>query len=96
MSYTAAWRSLLPWMDDDELRQLLDERGAWMVGERLRGVGVPVRVEGAPIDLVAQVLAEIHGDPMRLMEGEPFASKGAMGATRPARSSALGSKRDLP
>ena len=35
---------------------------------------VPVRVEGAPLDLVAEVLAAHHGDPMRLMEGEPLPS----------------------
>jgi hypothetical protein len=59
-------------MADDELRQLLDERGAWMLGERLRTAGLPVRIEGAPLDLVAEVLAEIPGDPMRLMDGEPL------------------------
>jgi hypothetical protein len=31
-----------------------------------------VRVAGAPLDLVAEVLAEIHGEPMRLMDGEPL------------------------
>ena len=62
-------------MANDELRQLLDERGAWMVGERLREAGLPVRIEGAPLYLVAEVLAEIHGDPIRLMEGEPIASR---------------------
>ena len=59
-------------MADDELRELLDERGPWMLGERLRGAGLRVRLEGAPLDLVAEVLAEIHGDPVRLMEGEPL------------------------
>jgi len=29
-------------------------------------------LEGAPLDLVAEVLAEIHGDPVRLMDGEPL------------------------
>jgi hypothetical protein len=43
-----------------------------MVGERLRAAGLPVRVEGAPLDLVAEVLAETYGDPVRLMEGEPL------------------------
>jgi hypothetical protein len=57
---------------DDELRQLLDERGAWMLAERLRAAGLPVRVECASLDLVAEVLAEIHGDAMRLMDGEPL------------------------
>jgi hypothetical protein len=62
-------------MANDALRQLLDERGAWMLGELLRAAGLPVRVEGAPLDLVAEVLAEIHGDPMRLMDGEPLPSR---------------------
>ena len=69
---TAAWRELLPWMADHELRQLLDERGAWMLGERLRAAGLPVRLGTAPLDLVAEVLAEMHGDPVRLMDGEPL------------------------
>jgi len=47
---TTAWRDLLSWMADDELRQLLDERGAWM-------------------------LAEIHSDPMRILEGKPLPSR---------------------
>jgi len=37
-----------------------------------RAAGLPVRIEAAPIDLVAEVLAEIHGDAMRLMDGEPL------------------------
>jgi len=58
-------------MTDDELRQLLDGRGAGMLGERLRAAELPVRIEGAPLDLVVEVLAEMHGDPMRLIDGEP-------------------------
>jgi hypothetical protein len=46
-----------------------------MLSERLRAAGLPVRVEGAPLDLVAEVLAEIHGDPVRLMDGEPLSSR---------------------
>jgi hypothetical protein len=38
-------------MADDELRELLDERGMWILGERLRAAGLPVRVEGAPLGL---------------------------------------------
>jgi hypothetical protein len=59
-------------MADDELRQLLDERGSWMLRERLRTAGLPVRIEAAPLDLVAEVLAEIHGDAARLMDGAPL------------------------
>jgi hypothetical protein len=39
-------------MADDELRELLDERGARMLGERLRAAGFPIRLEGARLDLV--------------------------------------------
>jgi hypothetical protein len=62
-------------MADGELRQLLDERGAWVLSERLRDAGLPVRIEAAPLDLVAEVVAQMHGDPMRLMEGEPLPSR---------------------
>jgi hypothetical protein len=48
------WRELLPWMDDDELRELLDERGAAMLSARLRAADLPVRIERAPLDLVGR------------------------------------------
>ena len=44
----------------------------WMLSEWLRAAGLPVRVEGAQLDLLAAVLGEIHGDPMRLTDGEPL------------------------
>ena len=34
-----------------------------MLAERLRAAGLPVRRDAAPLDLVAEVLAEIRGDP---------------------------------
>jgi hypothetical protein len=37
--------------------------GVWTLSERLPAAGLPVRLEGAPLDLVAEVLAEIHGGP---------------------------------
>jgi hypothetical protein len=37
-----------------------------------RVVGLPVHLEAAPLDLVAEVLATIDGDPMRLIDGEPL------------------------
>jgi len=46
--------------------------GAWMLGERLGAAVLPVHIEGAPLDLVPEVLARIHGDPMRLMDGKPL------------------------
>jgi len=30
--------------------------------------GLPGCIEGAPVDLVAEVLADLHGDPMRLID----------------------------
>jgi len=62
-------------MADGELRQLLDEWGAWLLSERLGGARLPFRIEGAPLDLVAEVLAVHHGDPMRLLDGEPLPSR---------------------
>jgi hypothetical protein len=29
-------------------------------------------LRAAPLDLVTEMLAEIHGDPMRLLDGEPL------------------------
>jgi hypothetical protein len=45
-----------------------------VLAERLRAAGLPVRRDAAPLDLVAEVLAEIHGHPTRLMDGEPLPS----------------------
>jgi hypothetical protein len=52
------------------------------LAERLRAVGLPVRIEAAPLDLPAEVLAEIHGDPMRLLDGEPIPSRSWWRCTR--------------
>jgi len=43
-----------------------------MLSDRLRAARLPVRIEGAPLDLVADVLAEIHGDPLWLLDREPL------------------------
>jgi hypothetical protein len=49
---------------------------AWTLSERLPAAGLPSRIEAAPLDLVAEVLAKmIRGDPMRLMDGEPLPSR---------------------
>jgi hypothetical protein len=42
-----------------------------MLSERLRAARFP-RLDAAPLDLLAEVLAELYGDPMRLMDGEPL------------------------
>ena len=47
---------------------------AW-AGERSASSSFTGCIEGAPLDLVAGVLAEIHGDPMWLMEGERIRSR---------------------
>ena len=57
------------------LREQLFRRGAWMLAERLRAAGLSVRLDAAPLDLVAEVLAEIQGDPVRLMDGESLPSR---------------------
>jgi hypothetical protein len=49
-------------------------RRASILTERLRAAGRPMCRESAPLDFVAGVLAEIHGDPTGLMEGEPLPS----------------------
>ena len=46
-----------------------------MLTDRLRAAGLPIRLGTAPLDLVAEVLAEIHGDPVRLLEGESIPSR---------------------
>jgi hypothetical protein len=46
-----------------------------MLAERLRAAGLSVRLDAAPLDLVAEVLAEIQGDPVRLMDGESLPSR---------------------
>jgi hypothetical protein len=56
-------------------REQLFGRGAWMLSERLRPAGLSVRLEAEPLDVVAEVLAAYHGDPMRLLGGEPLSSR---------------------
>jgi hypothetical protein len=41
-------------------------------GERLRAAELRVRLEGAPLGLVAEVRAEMDVDPMQLTQGEPL------------------------
>ena len=42
------------------MRELLNERAAWMPTEWLCATAFQVGVDAAPLDLVAEVLAEIH------------------------------------
>lgn len=61
---SAAWLSLLPYMDPDGLRQVLGERGAFECHQR----GVREVHDRATWVAVAEVLAGIYGeDPMELV-----------------------------
>ena len=76
---TDDWRDLLPWATPDERRTLLDSEhlAARYFGELARrGLGGLGLVEAfeypAALEVLAVVLASHHGDPMRLMDGEPL------------------------
>ena len=76
---TAAWRDLLPWATPEERRELLDSEplAALYFGELARrGLGGLRQIEAfehpAALEALAVVLAMYHGDPMRLMDGEPL------------------------
>jgi len=79
---TAAWRELSPCGTPDERRELLDPepRAAIYFGELARhGLGGLRQVEAfedpAALESLAVVLAEIYGDPMRLVDGKPLPSR---------------------
>jgi len=79
---TAAWRELLPWATPEERRELLDSEhlAALYFGELARrGLGGLRQVEAfehpEALEALAEVLAAHHGDPMRLMDGEPLPSR---------------------
>ena len=61
----AAWLDLLPWFNADELRSLLDEGAAARVAARVPGLRCPSEERAA--DAVAEVLAEIYGEPGELV-----------------------------
>jgi hypothetical protein len=74
-----AWRDLLPWATPEERRELLDSEplAALYFGELARrGLGGLRQIEAfehpAALEALAVVLAAHHGDPVRLMEGEPL------------------------
>lgn len=64
----SAWAELLPYMAPEELRELLDERGAFECWER----GACDVHEPASWHLVAEVLAELLEHPSDVIEGEPL------------------------
>ena len=69
----AEWLSLLPYMDEEELRELLGEGGAARLSEGLVASGLSSRWRRlAPSDpggctLVADVLTELYGHPNRFL-----------------------------
>jgi len=79
---TDAWRDLLPWATPEERRELLDSEdlAALYFGELARrGLGGLRQLEAfehpAAFEALAVVLAAHHGDPMRLLDGEPLPSR---------------------
>ena len=74
-----AWRDLLPWASPEERSELLDsEPLAALYFRELsrRGLGGLRHLEGfehpEALEALAVVLAAHHGDPMRLLDGEPL------------------------
>ena len=69
----AEWLSLLPYMDEEGLRELLGEGGAALLSEALVASGLTSRWRRlAPSDpggctLVADVLTELYGHPSRFL-----------------------------
>lgn len=67
------WLSLLPYMDAEELRELLGEGGAALLSEALAASGLASHFSrSVPIDpvgrtLVADVLTEFYGHPSRFL-----------------------------
>jgi len=77
-----AWRDLLPWAPPEERRELLDSEPLAAIYFRelaRRGLGGLRQVEAfeqpGALEALAVVLAAHHGDPMRLIEGEPPPSR---------------------
>jgi hypothetical protein len=67
----SAWLSLLPYMESDELRELLDEAGASRLAGRLDAEGLPLSLGPPSWPAAAAVLAELRGHPDHVIEGVP-------------------------
>ena len=65
MSASAAWLDLLPYFEPAELRSLLDEGAAARVAARVPGLRCPSEERAA--EVVAEVLAEVYGEPEELI-----------------------------
>lgn len=63
---TAAWLDLLPYAEAEDVREWLGEVGAWELHQR----GVRDFGDRGSWAAVAAVLAELLGDPARVIEGE--------------------------
>lgn len=66
MSASAAWLDLLLWFTPDELRSLLDEGAAAQLAARVPGLRCPSEERAA--EVVADVLAEMYGEPEEMIE----------------------------
>ena len=72
----AAWLGLLPWAPPEERRMLLDsEHAAMLYADALRAAGLPLpgAFDNQALDVLAGVLAAVHGEPVELMEGRAIA-----------------------
>jgi hypothetical protein len=72
----AAWLSLLPYAEPEDLRSWLGEEGAALLARRLSAAGLPRRgFEHSPATwpIVAAVLAERLGHPDDVIEGNSAA-----------------------
>lgn len=69
------WRDLLDWMEPEEARSLLDERGAYEYARALLAVGLPLAgafTDPRCLDVLATVLLRLAGTPEAVLEGEPL------------------------
>lgn len=68
------WRELLDWMRPEEIRTLLDERGAYEYAQALRAAGLPrtgAFTEPSQPNVLAALLPRVTGTPEAVLEGKP-------------------------
>lgn len=68
------WRQLLDFMNPEEARALLDDRGAGEYARALGGAGLPLAgafTDPGHLDVLATVLLRVAGTPEAVLEGEP-------------------------
>ena len=66
----AAWFSLLPYAEAEDVREWLGERGAFEVSHRVPGLRDPSDPQAR--EAVAEVLAELRGHPNQVIAGSPL------------------------